>query len=104
MGAEQYDNIERLRYKAIKSFLGVGKTTQIPAIVAGIGWHLVLFTTSLIRLWCRLINMPGHRISRKVFVLNCDMSRGYRNTLFISIKTLLDKCNIAFLNRTQLRL
>ncbi|CAG2254560.1 unnamed protein product [Mytilus edulis] len=98
-GAKQYDNIERLHYRAIRTFLGVGKTTPIPAILADMGWHPVFIHNqcNVVRLWCRLMNMPGHRICRKVFVWDREMSRRYRNTWFNSAKTLLDRCNLSHL-------
>ncbi|CAG2232913.1 unnamed protein product [Mytilus edulis] len=102
-GAKQYDNIERLHYRAIRTFLGVGKTTPIPAILADMGWHPVFIHNqcNVVRLWCRLMNMPGHRICRKVFVWDRDMSRRYRNTWFNSAKTLLDRCNLSHLTEND---
>ena len=40
-GSKPYDVLERIQYRAIRTFLGVGKTAPIPAITGDMGWTSV---------------------------------------------------------------
>ncbi|CAG2207757.1 unnamed protein product [Mytilus edulis] len=66
-GSKRYDVLERLQYRAIRTFLGVGKTSPIPAITGDMGWTSILVNNqcNIVRLWCRLMKLPDIRISRK---------------------------------------
>ncbi|CAC5362851.1 unnamed protein product [Mytilus coruscus] len=52
-----YDNIERLQYRAIRTFMGVGKCIPIQAICGDMGW-----TPAYIRRQCNMIKL-WHRIA-----------------------------------------
>lgn len=103
-GLKRYDVLERLQYRAIRTFLGVGKTSPIPAITGDIGWTPVHINNqcNAIRLWCRLMNLPESRICRKVFSWDVEISARYKNTWFNSVKTILNNSGLAnLLNHTD---
>ena len=95
-GTKRYDTIERLQYRAVRTFLGVGKTAPIPALLADIGWYPIHIHNqcNVIRLFCRVVNMHDYRLSRKVFMWDRELSRRYRNTWFNSVKDILERCEL----------
>ncbi|CAG2209764.1 unnamed protein product [Mytilus edulis] len=98
-GSKRYDVLERLQYRAIRTFLGVGKTSPIPAITGDMGWTSILVNNqcNIVRLWCRLMKLPDFRISRKVFLWDIDLSTRYKNTWFNSVKTILNNSGLSAL-------
>ncbi|VDI51031.1 Hypothetical predicted protein [Mytilus galloprovincialis] len=68
-GIKRYDSLERLQYRAIRTFLGISKCAPIPAVLGDMGCLPVYIHTlcNAIRLWCRLMKMPDNRLCRKVF-------------------------------------
>ncbi|CAG2197290.1 unnamed protein product [Mytilus edulis] len=98
-GSKRFDVLERLQYRAIRTFLGVGKTSPIPAITGDMGWTSILVNNqcNIVRLWCRLMKLPDFRISRKVFLWDIDLSTRYKNTWFNSVKTILNNSGLSAL-------
>ena len=95
-GIKRYDSLERLQYRAVRTFLGVSLTTPIPAIMGEMGWYPIHLRTqkNIVRLFCRLTNLSDTRICRQVFLWDQSTSARYRDTWFNHAKRLLDSCGL----------
>ena len=64
-----FRNLESLHQRAMRTFLGVGKKTPIPALYGDIGWHRLIShrKRDIVRYWTKLYNMNNNRLTKRVF-------------------------------------
>ena len=95
-GFKAYDEHDKLQNRAIRTFLGIGKSTCLLAMEAETGWLLPRYRSycEIIRLWHRLVNMDTNRIAHKVFLWDLHLTERYRNTWCGDVKTLLQECDL----------
>ena len=69
-GVKSYSCINAIHNRACRFFLGVGKYTPNAAATGDMGWIPVFHKQwkSIVRCWCRFINMSSNRLNKKVFV------------------------------------
>jgi len=63
-GFKEYDGLNKLENRAIRSYLGTGKFTPIPALTGEMGWILpyVRNHCQMVKLWCQIVSM--HKCTR----------------------------------------
>ncbi len=68
-GYARYDKPKTVQHRALRSFLGVHRCTSNVVINGDTGWKppVVRRKVSMIKLLERLVNMPGYRITKKIF-------------------------------------
>ena len=56
-GYKQFDSLDKLQHKVIRTFLGVGKQTPLVAFDGDVGWDSPKLRrhVGILRLWCRLV-------------------------------------------------
>lgn len=95
-GYKVYERLERLQYRAIRTFLGVGKFTPIPAITGEMGWTppYIRNRCNMIRLWCRLVNLDLRRIPYRIFKWDMHFSIAHRDTWSNDVKSIMTDCGL----------
>lgn len=95
-GYKVYERLERLQYRAIRTFLGVGKFTPIPAITGEMGWTppYIRNRCNMIRLWCRLVNLDTRRIPYIIFKWDMNFSIAHRETWSNDVKSIMTDCGL----------
>lgn len=95
-GFKKYNPLERLQYRDIRTFLGVGKHAPLPAITGDTGWTPIHMKTqcNMIKLWCKLCEIPEYRLCRKTFMWDFNISNRYKRTWSNDIKTIMTKCGL----------
>ncbi|CAG2250049.1 unnamed protein product [Mytilus edulis] len=95
-GFKKYNPLERLQYRAIRTFLGVGKHAPLPAITGDTGWTPIHMKTqcNMIKLWCKLCEIPEYRLCRKTFMWDLNISNRYKRTWSNDVKTIMTKCGL----------
>ena len=100
-GFKAYNEHDKLQNRAIRTFLGIGKSTCFLAMEAETGWlsHRYRRYCEIVRFWHRLVNMDIHRLTYKVFLWDLHLSERYRNTWCGDVKSVFQECDlINFLN------
>jgi hypothetical protein len=66
--------LQRVQNRAMRFFLGTHKFTPTLALLGDMGWFPITFynNVEMIRLWNRLITMPEHRLTKKIFNWNME--------------------------------
>ncbi|MES9880684.1 MAG: reverse transcriptase family protein [Sedimenticola sp.] len=87
-GYKLYDDFNKLQHRAIRSFLGVSKSTCLLAIDGEVGWLPPRYRRHLemVRLWHRLTTMNPNRLTYRVFQWDLRLSARYRNTWCNEVK------------------
>lgn len=95
-GYKFYDEHDKLQNRAIRTFLGVGKSTCLIAMEAETGWLLPKYRRhcEIIRLWHRLVNMDERRITHKIFIWDLNLTQRYRNTWCGDVKSIFQDCGL----------
>lgn len=93
-----YKKCEQIDYRAMRTFLGVGKFSALPSIVGDMGWTStgVRQHVEMIRLWFRLVSMPETRITKKVFRWDYDLSRTGKANWCKDIKAIFNSVNLGY--------
>ena len=68
-GATKYDFCSTTQNRAMRTFLGVGRCTPIPAIYGDMQWTtpFTRHRVAMVRYWCHLARMPRSRLAKRVF-------------------------------------
>lgn len=69
-GKKLYQKQEDIHHRAMRTFLGVGKKTPIPALYGETGWHKLAThkAKDCISYWLKLFNMDNNRLTKKIFI------------------------------------
>ena len=103
-GFKAYDEHDKLQNRAIRTFLGLGKSTCLLAMEAETGWLSPRYRRycEIVRLWHRLVNMDNNHLTHKVFQWDLDLTERYRNTWCGDVKTILQECDLINFFNTDL--
>ena len=95
-GDKDYNKNNTVQQRAMHTFLGVGKYTAIPALYGELCWmtpHTCMrHQLDMIRLFVRLVNMSGDRLTHQVF--KWDYQRSRTETWGHEVKSILNKCGL----------
>lgn len=88
-GFRHFNKGDMVQNRAIRYFLGVHRFTPILAINGDMGWPLSTYRrwTNMVRLWNRLVEMNGERLTKKIFLY--DYSHCNTNSWCSEIKSVL---------------
>ena len=92
----QYTACDTTQHRAMRTVLGVGKCTPIPALYGDLQWispH-IRHQLSVVRYWCRLIRMPQSRLPRRVFEWDYRLASRGRRSWNREVRGILAKCGI----------
>ena len=95
-GFKAYDEHDKLQNRAIRTYLGLGKSTCLLAMEAETGWLSPRYRRycEILRLWHRLVNMDTYRLTHKVFQWDLNLTERYRNTWCGDVKSILRECDL----------
>ena len=93
-GYKDYNKNNTVQHRAMRTFLGVGKYTAIPALYGELCWMTphMRHQLDMIRLFVRLVNMSGDRLTHQVF--KWDYQRSRTGTWGHEVKSILNKCGL----------
>ena len=95
-GYKTYKDIEKVHFRAMRAFLGVGKFSALPSIEGDMGWAPVYIRqhASMLSLWFHLCSLPNERIVKKIFLWDYDLSVKGKDNWCKSVKTILSSHNL----------
>ncbi len=106
-GCSKFEEWGKIQNRAIRYYLGVHQKAQIMAIEGDMGWirAKVRQWVAMLRLWNKLIQMPGDCLSKKVFTWDYVLSQNWSSEvkeIFCSINveqvyTTKTVCNLGFM-------
>jgi hypothetical protein len=102
-GAKLYPKCDQVQNKAIRTFMGVGKFAPLPAVNGDMGWIPVSVRHQLecIKLWNRLVSMSDHRLTKKVFIWDYNMSKRNVKCWSHQVLKILESCQLTSLWQSQ---
>ncbi len=70
MGIQKYTKFDTVLHRAIKGYLGIGKTCPTPMIVGYSGWYLthIRHKNKMLVFWNNPVNIDDSRLIKKVFL------------------------------------
>ncbi|KAH3829741.1 hypothetical protein DPMN_102969 [Dreissena polymorpha] len=76
-GYKTYSKCDTIQHRAIRAFLGVHKHASNIVINGDVGWQTITARhhIGMLRLWDRLVKMPGDRLTKRIF--NWDFSQNW---------------------------
>ena len=77
LGFHEYHSCEKIHNRALRSFLGLGKTTPTPGLRAEMGWLEPRSRSQarMIRMLHRLVCMPDNRLTKQIFLWDFNITR-----------------------------
>ena len=113
-GLQKCDSLQHVQNRAMRFYLGVHKFAPTLGMLGDLGWYpLELYRKiDVIRYWNRLVNMPNHRLTKKMFMFemeNCnnnwcsDVRKILYNNEFAETFDNVQICNIKELSDTLKR-
>ena len=77
-GVKNFKFQDNIQNKAIRLFLGVSRYTSNVAIKGDMGWPSTSqkVAVTIFRLWNRFVNMPNHRITKRIFLNDQTVKKG----------------------------
>ncbi len=99
-----YDDLNKLQHRAIRSYLGVSKSTCLIAIDGEVGWLPPRYRRhrELVRLWHRLVKMDPTRLTHRIFLWDLQQSDRYRDTWCNEVRHIFSDCGILNFFNTDL--
>ena len=93
-GFKEYDGLNRLQNRAIRSYLGTGKFTPISALTGEMGWIPLYVRThcQMVKLWCRIVSMHKDRIPLRIFLWDSHFSGTHSDTWTTNVKSIMYGC------------
>ena len=69
-GHREYPKITNIQHRALRYFLGVGKTCPIVGLFGETGWipFRALIRFNILKFWHRVTSMQSHRLTRRIYV------------------------------------
>jgi len=101
-GFKTYKEIEKVHYRAMRAFLGVGKFAALPSIEGDMGWApvQVRFHTKMIGMWTRLCQLPRNRITNRIFRWDYELALNGKDNWARNVRNILVRCEMAPLFET----
>ena len=95
-GQKSYQKSTDIHQRAMRTFLGVGKKSPIPALYGETGWHNLTYhkTKDSLNYWLKLFNMENQRITKKVFIWDYKKALTGKNCWNKDIKEALTEINM----------
>ena len=97
LGFHEYPSCEKIHNRALRSFLGLGKTTPTPGLRAEMGWLEPRSRSQarMIRMLHRLVCMPDTRLTKKIFLWDFNLTESTRiSTWGREAKDILTRSNM----------
>ena len=95
-GVKSYSFVNTTQHRAMRTYLGVGKVTPLPAMYGDIPW-ITPYTrhrSAAVRYWHRLTGMPETRLTRRVFNWDYELACRGRPSWNKDIHQILTTCDI----------
>jgi hypothetical protein len=95
-GYKHYGRLETVMHRAIKTFMGVGKTCPTPVILGDTGWlpSQVTRKVKMVAWWNKLQQMDTTRLTRNIFEHDLALAQNGKNTWAKDIKGILCECGL----------
>ncbi len=97
-GSKSYPSCNKIYFRAMRSFLGVGKYSALPSIEGDMGWIPVEIRhhIEMLRLWFRLSTMPLDRITKRIFLWDYELSKVGKYTWSSCVKNIFEECSMEY--------
>ena len=95
-GVKSYSFVNTTQHRAMRTYLGVGKVTPLPAMYGDMPW-ITPYTrhrSAAVRYWHRLTRMPETRLTRRVFNWDYELACRGRPSWNKDIHQILTTCDI----------
>ena len=98
-GARHYPKTETVHNRAIKLYMGVGKTCPTPTIIGDSGWYPshIRRKQKMIKLWNKLVQTNDNRLLKKVFLYDWKMANSDTDSWCKDMKLILQENNMLHL-------
>lgn len=75
-GKKTYREMEKVHFRAMRSFLGVGKTSPLSALEGDMGWEPIHVRqhAEIIKLWFKLCGLRDNRLLKRIFLWDYDLA------------------------------
>ena len=95
-GYKQYGKMETVLLRAIKTFMGVGKTCPTPVVLGDSGWMPAQLSRKLKMMtwWNKLQMMDRSRLTRRIFEHDITLAAKGKNTWSSDIKRIMRECQM----------
>ena len=103
-GLKRHGCCDKVQRRIIRCFLGLPKTSPVPALEGDMGWlpPYVRHQLEAVRLWCRLCLLPTNRLTRQIFDWDCIHALQNKPSWANKVGELLDICGHSDLKSRRL--
>ena len=95
-GYVRHTKCDTVQHRAMRTILGVSKVTPVAAMYGDLNWipPYVQHKCEVAKYWLRLLNMPEHRLTKKVF--NHDQTLALRGRIYLGseVKLILEHAHL----------
>ena len=95
-GFKEYDELNKLQNRAIRTYLGIGKFTPIPALTSEMGW-IPLYVRNhcqMVKLWCRIVSMHKDMIPLRIVLWDSHFAGTHSDTWTNNVKSIMYGCGL----------